>query len=227
MSNFYEAERITHIPKKIFIHDDWNHLLGNYDADISLLEFDRGNIQYSPYIQPICLWNSESEPSETEGIVTGWGKSEQPGKDHENLPTSVAALIQTNEHCFLETKRLASISSLRTFCAGLRNGSGVCSGDSGGGLFIKAYGAYHLKGIVSSSLTTDSGCDVFRNAIYTNALKFRDWIENIAGDTLFSSAQGSLRYYFTCFIEQRFLFHRRLEYFLHIQICEFANIRVS
>lgn len=194
LSNPYEAGRILHSPKKIFIHDDWNHLTHSFDADVSLLEFEAGSIQFSAYIKPICLWDSETEPVVTDGVVTGWGKSEDPLKVHENLPKLIPAPIQKNEVCFLDTPALTDISSLRTFCAGLKNGSGVCSGDSGGGHFFQINEVYHLKGIVSSSLIKNGGCDISRNAVYTDVLKFRGWIEEIAGSTLIPSLQGKMTY---------------------------------
>lgn len=169
-------------PKSIFIHDDWNHLTTNYDADVSLLKFEDRSINFNVFVQPICLWNSEAEPTVTKGIVTGWGKTEDLTKVHQNIPKRVKALIETNEQCFLNTKALVDLSSFRTFCAGLRNGSGVCHGDSGGGLFIKVDGRYYLKGIVSSSLIKDGNCHVTRNAVYTNIFKFREWIEEIIED---------------------------------------------
>lgn len=145
------------------------------------MEFDHETIHFSSYIQPICLWSSGIEPTITEGLVSGWGQSEDRTKIHENKPKLIAALIQSNEDCFLDEDRLLDISSKRTFCAGPRNGSGVCQGDSGGGLFIKVDDVFHLRGIVSSSLSKDEKCDVSKNAIYTNVLKFRGWIRGIAG----------------------------------------------
>lgn len=177
LSAYLEIGRIALSPNQIYIHDNWNHLRESYDADVSLLEFDEGSIHFGAYIQPICLWESEDEPTVTDGLVTGWGKSEDRIKDHENLPKLVKALIQSNEDCFLDEGKLLDLSSRRTFCAGLRNGSGVCTGDSGGGLFITVDGVFYLKGIVSSSLIKDEGCDVSKNAVYTNVLKFKDWIE--------------------------------------------------
>lgn len=90
----------------------------------------------------------------------------------------ITAKIQTNEECFLGEKRLLDLSSFRTFCAGLQNGSGVCFGDSGSGLFIEVNRVHYLKGIVSSSLIKDEHCDVSKNAIYTNVVKYADWIES-------------------------------------------------
>lgn len=181
LNNHYEAEKISLSPKNIVIHEDWNQHHSDYDADIALLEFQRGKIIFSAdslYIQPICLWKSETEPPTlSEGIVTGWGKSEDPTKLHENEPKLLRVKIQSNEDCVYGERELFDLTSLRTFCAGLRNGSGVCHGDSGGGLFLNINGVYYLKGIVSSSLLKDESCDVSRNAVYTNVIKFKSWIE--------------------------------------------------
>lgn len=181
LKNPYETEKFALVPKKIILHEDWNLHVSEYDADLSLLKFEKGKINLNAesfYVRPICLWTSETEPLEVEGIVTGWGKSEDPSKKHENEPKLIKVSLQTNEECFLTAKQLIDLSSFRTFCAGAKNGtSGVCSGDSGGGLFIKVEGVFYLKGIVSSSLVKVDGCDVSKNAVYTNVLKFKDWIE--------------------------------------------------
>lgn len=180
LGNPYEPEKISLVPKKIILHEDWNPHISEYDADISLLEFVKGKIAFnseSLYVLPICLWQSTTDPLESQGIATGWGKSENPSSFHENEPKLIKVSIQTNEECFLSAKQLIDLSSFRTFCAGAKNGSGVCMGDSGGGLFIKVDGVHYLKGIVSSSLVKTDGCDVSKNAVYTNVLKFKEWIE--------------------------------------------------
>lgn len=166
-------------------------MTAEYDADVSLLEFEAGSINFNTYVQPICLWNSENEPTLNDGIVSGWGKTLDLSMNHEHIPKMVKAPIQTNEECFLEAKALVEISSVRTFCAGLKNGSGVCHGDSGGGHFVAVDGVYHLRGIVSSSLLNGVNCDVSRNAIYTNVLKFKEWIQNKTGLLAFSNQRAS------------------------------------
>lgn len=185
MNDPYETEKIALSPRRIDIHDDWNPFNTNYDADIAILEFEEGKIVLngqSAYIQPICLWGSEAAKFAGKGTVTGWGKSEDETKIHENLPKKLEVEIQTNEDCFLSTDSLLQLSSKRTFCAGLQNGSGVCFGDSGSGLFVNVKGVSYSKGIVSSSLlTATKSCDVSRNAIYTNVFAFREWIDEITG----------------------------------------------
>lgn len=184
LTNYLETGRLSLSPKEIIVHSEWNPATTEYDSDLSLLQFDYQSIIFNEFVQPICLWNFQIEPSETEGEVVGWGKSEDQTRKYEDVPKVVKALIQTNEQCFLDEKALVKLSSLQTFCAGLRNGSGVCNGDSGGGLFIKNNGVSYLKGIVSSSLVKDGGCDVARNAVYTNVPKFGDWIGKMIGISL-------------------------------------------
>jgi secreted trypsin-like serine protease len=55
----------------------------------------------------------------------------------------------------------------------------VCAGDSGGGILVKVSNVYYLRGIVSSSLlTNDYECDVDSYSVFTNVLKFTNWIKS-------------------------------------------------
>lgn len=180
LSNNLEPGRYTLFPKNIIIHELWNYGTIQYDSDLALLEFEKGSIHFSHYVQPVCFRNTHSVQTGMEGIVPGWGQSENTERKHEDIPKHVRVLVQKNEECLPGENDLARLSSTKTFCAGLVNGSGVCVGDSGGGLYIIIDGVYHLKGIVSSALLNDFGCNVFKNAIYTNIVKFRQWIETTA-----------------------------------------------
>lgn len=178
ISQKYERERLSLSPRSIIIHEDWNPHILRYDADIAMLTFDR-EIATSDFIQPICLWNSPTSPSAQLGTVVGWGQSEDKSKHYEPIPSQLKVPIHRNVDCFLENSNLAKISSRRTFCAGSSNGSGVCLGDSGHGLFIRHDQAFYLKGIVSSSQVDDGSCDVNHNAVYTNVIMFSEWIKKI------------------------------------------------
>lgn len=182
LSNYFETERYTLSPRKITLHENCNPFTSQYDSDISLLEFEIGSILFINFVQPICLSTSEIELAKTEGIVTGWRISEN--NEYGNVPKLMNAAIEPNEKCLPGNPTLAAISSTTTFCAGQRNGSGVCHGDSGNGLFVEFEDNYYLKGIVSSSLTKDGSCDVSRNAVYTNVPQLIDWIENKIGGKL-------------------------------------------
>lgn len=191
LSNQFESGRFSLSPKKIILHDDWNPFTTQFDGDISLLEFERRSITFNDYVQPICLSNSEEKLSVNEATVTGWGKSEDPFRIHENVPKLVKVSILDNSQCLPGENTLAAISSYRTFCAGLRNGSGVCSGDSGGGLFAKVDDVFILKGIVSSSLIKDETCVVTKSAVYTNILAFMDWLAKKTGMASLASDDSS------------------------------------
>lgn len=54
-------------------------------------------------------------------------------------------------------------------------------GDSGGGFFVKLGSIWALKGIVSASVLTQLGvCDVGRFSVFTNVVKYLNWIKNVA-----------------------------------------------
>lgn len=140
-----------------------------------------GKIGFDNYIQPICLSTAgvNIEVS-SNGVVVGFGRSEDDSKLHENIPKIVDTPIHDNVDCFLKHYELAKLSSRRTFCGGLANGVGVCSGDSGSGLVVLHGGSYYLRGIVSSSLRGYKyGCDVDSYSVFTDVLKYNDWVNGI------------------------------------------------
>lgn len=64
LKNHYEPEKIVLSPRKITIHDEWNPHTTQYDADISLLEFESGKILFSDnslFIGPICLGSASKD----------------------------------------------------------------------------------------------------------------------------------------------------------------------
>lgn len=139
-------------------------------------------IIFNEFIQPICLIPPESSiESITNGMVVGYGKSEDQTKLHENIPKFLEILIHKNEDCFLKNYLFAKLSSLRTFCGGDGKDKGVCNGDSGGGLIVLYNNTYYIRGIISASLLTNhpNGCDVDNYSIFTNVVKFYDWINEI------------------------------------------------
>lgn len=172
-----ESGRISITPLEIHVHQKWNPNVIRYDYDVAILEFEV-QIPFSIYIHSICLWYDDTEPPQHEGYVAGWGKSENE-RAHETIPKYIKVPIQSEEECFLAASGLRELSSPQTFCAGTLEGIGVCFADSGNGFFVKVNDLFYLRGIVSSSLTTDTGCDVTNYAVYTDAIKFRIWINSI------------------------------------------------
>lgn len=175
-----ESGSLSVTPQEVLIHPDWRINPDSYDADVALLILEHP-IEYTTSIFPICLWNKPVEPRHTSGVVIGWGQA-QFGSGQENLPREVDLAIILDGDCFLKNNRLAKISSNRTYCAGSPDiGKAVCSGDSGSGMFIRDGIFWYLRGIVSSSLIGKNfQCDVSNYSVFTNALRFKEWIEDVA-----------------------------------------------
>lgn len=175
------------VTKNIHIHDAWDPQAQSFDADIAVIVVEH-KVVFTDYVQPICMAAINSNlASIGNGIVIGYGKSEDNSKKHEDIPKALNVPIHENSDCFLKFNDLLKLSSNRTFCGGDNKGSGVCLGDSGSGLFVLQNGAYFLRGIVSSSLKTQSlVCDIDKYSIYTDVLKFLKWINDINVDEVYA-----------------------------------------
>lgn len=180
--DFYESDRVLLSPTEIIIHKDWNPINIKYEADIAVLVFESGKIKFSNIVQPISLLDPSTSFSQTLGTVVGWGKNAETSKANENVPTLVKTQIQANEDCFLTLPSLAEISSKQTFCAGLQHKDGFYFGETASGFFINVGSKYFLKGILSTSLIDGKSTEITAHAVYTDVLKYRDWIDDIIGD---------------------------------------------
>lgn len=179
LSDEGEINRFSLSPSQIVIHEDWITEDRRFDADIAILVFDE-KIHFTRFIKPVCIWKSPIDPEVSEGVVVGWGKSEDTTESYRATPRQLKVPVHNNEDCFFYKMELAMISSSRTFCAGAGNGSGVNLGDGGHGLFTKFNNVFYLTGIVSSCLVeVFGGCDLDTYSIFTNILKFKKWIWNI------------------------------------------------
>lgn len=162
--------------KSIHVHPDWNPLVLSYDADIAILELAI-EVEFNMHIQPICLIEPNSNLSSVvDGEVVGFGRSER--NNYESIAQIIKTPIQSNEKC-IKSRSHEYLLSHRAFCGGYANGTGVCLGDSGSGLFIYHKDAFYLRGIVSASLRGGLyGCDVNTYAVFTDVAKFYSWIKS-------------------------------------------------
>jgi len=88
--------------------------------------------------------------------------------------------IRKADDCYNEFPSLSNIASHKTFCGGFANGTGACTGDSGGGLTVVQDDVHYLRGIVSASLHgTDYECDVKSYNIYTDIRYYMNFIKGI------------------------------------------------
>lgn len=166
-------------PSQLIIHEGWNSHVDRFNDDIAILMLDR-EITFTEFIQPICLF--EPHPGDVKpdhGIVAGWGRT-QDSTEIKRLPKKVEIPIaESNEKCFLKNYVFAIIGSEKSFCAG-EPGVGVCRGDSGSGFFVRRINnKFYLKGVVSSSLISATGCYSEDYAIYMDVYKYYKFINTL------------------------------------------------
>ncbi|CAG7828293.1 unnamed protein product [Allacma fusca] len=162
--------------RKILVHDRYDPT-NNYQADIALIAL-KSPAAINPKVLMACLPYSDSvEPSPgTLGQVAGFGVDET-GKISDELKFANLPVVGVEE-CIKSVNFIPSVNQL---CAGYANGTGVCFGDSGGGLVFKMNQRYFLYGIVSvgprsgrrkRSLT----CNQKTYSVFTSVARFVDWV---------------------------------------------------
>ncbi|GLV36952.1 uncharacterized protein CBL_02213 [Carabus blaptoides fortunei] len=172
--------------KKITMHPEYNYR--TYVNDIAVIHLARP-AEYTDYVRPVCLW-SENVALETvvhkEGTVVGWGY-DHSGRVTEHLTKATMPVIEHVQCIWSYPDFFSKFVSNRTLCAGFRNGTSVCNGDSGGGLVFPKTNSnpnqpiWHIRGVVSISVALQSEfiCDTSHYAIFTDVAKYLQWIRNV------------------------------------------------
>lgn len=170
---------------QIIVHPEYKALSG--DADLAAIELSE-SVPYTDKIRPVCIW--VSSPSSRgpvyedlvgkEGTIVGWGRDEQ-GTKITPEPRSTNVRVVSQEDCLRSRIDFRYITSNRTICAGgVDPGSGPCSGDSGGGLFVwnDRQQRWFLRGVISMSLVDSEtkSCDFKYYSVFVDLSKFTEWI---------------------------------------------------
>ncbi|KXJ72773.1 hypothetical protein RP20_CCG017259 [Aedes albopictus] len=169
-TNYNIVEVIRHV----------NFNTNNMNHDIALLRTEE-DIVYSDYIQPICLWPQErsglNQVLSTSGYVVGWGLGD------ESKPMDIlqeATLSVVNHATCLKSKphHFQKLLSDSNYCAGNRNKTNVCDGDSGGGMFFKLDNSWYIRGLVSTGARSEfsSHCDPEQYVVFTDIPYYLKWI---------------------------------------------------
>lgn len=154
----------------------------SFDNDIALLVLSDA-VEVNKYTRPVCLWDAGLGGTGVDavvgrvGAVPGWGKDDTGAISNElrvaNMP------IVSQETCLRSNVFYHAFTSNTTFCAGFRNGTSVCNGDSGGGLFLQdGDGRWRIRGIVSVSMfnVNDQSCDSYNYAVFTDVAQYLPWL---------------------------------------------------
>ncbi|SPP88756.1 serine protease gd isoform X2 [Drosophila guanche] len=212
LKNWNEEGSLAAPVDGIYIHPDFNSQLSSYDADIAVILL-KDEVRFNTFIRPACLWSGSSKSEYIvgeHGIVIGWSfdrsnatqqQQQQHSQQHlgegkkatdTSIPKVVKAPIVANGVCFKANSHFRSLSSNRTFCAGIQlesrepqsSSSRLYTGISGAGLMILKNSRWMLRGTVSAALPPalelgpagSTNCCSNQYIIYADVAKFIDWI---------------------------------------------------
>jgi secreted trypsin-like serine protease len=181
LESLAEKNYIVSSVNQFIIHPSWDYKDDRYDADIAMVVLTK-TISFSKFIQPICLWtttNSYDDLIGNRGVVAGWGKTEFNAVST-SAPKYSELPVVNEATCLRSNKAFIELTSDRTFCAGNKiEGTGPCSGDSGGGFAVKNGEKWFLRGVVSSALYDSvlATCDTKNFAVFTDTTKFTRWMQ--------------------------------------------------
>ncbi|XP_059488773.1 transmembrane protease serine 2-like [Neocloeon triangulifer] len=171
----------------LVIHPGYNHSTWEFKDDIALVILAE-EVNFNDFVRPICLWNDDydlNKIAKKSVMVVGWGYT----LDHEQSEILQKAKLKvvSYEDCFKSNSMFFSkfLRPTENFCAGIPKAqTGVCLGDSGGGLTFYDRGVsrrHVLRGVVSMGLMRKFSED-FRTcnpkfyALYTDVTNYMDWI---------------------------------------------------
>lgn len=175
----FEPHRIVMEVDEFFIHPDWDPFNQNYDSDIAVMKTTH-QIQFTEFIQAICLWESEEIIPATSGIAIGYGPNGQTtvNNNGKRIAKKLQVFMHNNDECVAAEPRLKILTSNRTLCGESSHGSTICFGDSGHGFFVRLKNKFFLRGIISSSPKgANSSCTLTNYGVYTNVQKYKHWID--------------------------------------------------
>lgn len=126
LENDYEVGSIEVDISEIKIHPEWNPFEVSFHADVAVLELAM-EVSFTEYIQPICLPEPNTNVFDVEGVVAGYGLTEN-SNTHVNLPKFIEISSISHRECLFKEPNLVQIGSPNLFCAG-EKGKNPCQGN--------------------------------------------------------------------------------------------------
>jgi secreted trypsin-like serine protease len=142
-------------------------------ADIAILRM-ASPVEFSSFIQPVCVPDHDTVTTDIEGYVVGHGKSDDWMTEDIAKKSKLTAISAID--CITTHKDHNKGVSRDSFCASSLN-SAPCFGDSGGGFYVqnKVTGRYAVSGVVSQ-LLHKVDCQPGDFSVFVDVPKFGVWI---------------------------------------------------
>ncbi|XP_017770016.1 PREDICTED: transmembrane protease serine 11E-like [Nicrophorus vespilloides] len=158
--------------ERITIHPEYNNTY--LQNDVAVLKLSR-DADYTDYVRPVCLWSDAADDS----VI---GKLERQITD--TLQEAQMPVIDTLTCIFSNPDFYSKYTSTNTLCAGFRNGTSVCNGDSGGGMFFSKTTSngevWELRGLVSVSLALQGKyCDPYNYVVFSDLAHHKQWLNSV------------------------------------------------
>ncbi|XP_060532656.1 phenoloxidase-activating factor 1-like [Cylas formicarius] len=157
----------------------------NFTHDIAILKLETA-CDITNWVRPVCLWEGASDLQNVVsklGTVVGWGYDEK-GKVSEELTKAHMPIVSQLTCVYSLPDFYSRFTSVYTFCAGFKNGTSVCNGDSGGGLVLPKPESdpknpvWQIRGLISISVALQNRfrCDSSHYVVFTDVARYMDWV---------------------------------------------------
>lgn len=147
---------------------------------IAILEL-KDVVEFSDFVLPICISRKINVETGSLGTVVGWGLMEND-TNPTTLQLARLPVVDIFECIRHELQAYGSKLNDNYFCAGYTNGTSVCNGDGGGGIFFERDNAWYLGGIISFTREREDNpwlCATTTYNVFIKLSSFMSWIENI------------------------------------------------
>ncbi|GJQ69595.1 hypothetical protein Trydic_g6689 [Trypoxylus dichotomus] len=171
--------------ERLYVHEDYRGRLTKFRDDIALIEVKKFDVTLQ--VQPVCVdWENIYEEKDfkedNKAVVAGWGFITEGSSPSEVLKKLIVPFKSTDTcRQYMDPDFFQQYYSTDKICAGYKDqGSSVCSGDSGGGLFFRSKETtFFVRAVVSLAPRSQAGCDSNHFALFTKVSKYASWLEGI------------------------------------------------
>ncbi|XP_043497153.1 uncharacterized protein LOC122520899, partial [Polistes fuscatus] len=161
--------------KNFYIQCNYFGFNTNYASDIALVEIETP-FDFTAFLLPACLDQTFIEFGN--GLIAGFGKAHN-GTVSQDLQSINQPYVTLTECISATPPELMKYITQDKFCAGYKNGSAICAGDSGGGFVIKTGNLWFLRGVASVGLQPNIERCGYSYNLYTRISSHIGWIQDI------------------------------------------------